>query len=537
MNIKGLTGAVAVGALLIGATANAQFTGVIAEQGCTGMIPDNLATGGELYVLKTHNAGGGPDFHKDWLFDLSAKSGGKAPGVDVGGPMYSLVGDRFNRHVVPPEELFIIVTYPNGWMAIDSAHARGLDEAMGVVQLQHVGDSLPAGIDNGIGLMLPGTASQYSAGIADRQSGTTATFPYGTSTGIEVAFSPIAEINTMDIGGTGCTVGGEIYDEESNFGLITGYNVYRIDGPAGRPPTTADFVGNWQYYCPFTSFDLNLADTAGASGPDLNGDTMPDGDGAGAPNDGLPDDLCGLQNPDGIPYSGDEVIIYQDSYLNPDGTARRSGTGPVRGQGYWYAFQPVAFQGRTVLGDYDGSGFSDANVFVGQHSLDTDADGIAESLDVDLDGSRDFYSPHVVIGETGLGLTNGGLPLLSSPVHGQINPAVAIGSPRITARVVGDQQVNLTFSTGFEMPEILGYQVMRHLSPNDIEGVRVNSHVILANGGDGNVYQLTDRVLFAGRFTRLAYSLNVLMADGSRGPRFGPFVAETTAPLADRRRR
>lgn len=526
-----------MGALLIGVTANAQFSGVVAEQGCTGMIPDNRLAGGEIYVLKTHNAGSGPDDHRDWLFDLTAKGGGQTPGVDVGGPMYRLDGDRFIRHVVPPEQIFTIVTYPDGWMAIDSAQARGLDESMGVVQLQHVGDSLPAGIDNGIGLKLPGVAGQYSAGIVDRQSGTTATFPYGTRTGIEVAFSPIAEINMMDVSGTGCTVGGEIMDEQARFGLITGYNIYRFEGPPVRPPTTAEMVGHWQYYCPFGDFDLNVADTAGASGPDRNGDGMPDGDDTDAPNDAFPNDLCGLQNPDGIPYSGDEVIIYQDSYLNPDGTPRISGTGPDRGRGYWYAFQPVVFQGATVLTDYDSLGFSDADSWVGTHAIDTDADGVAESLDVDQDGSRDFYSPQVVIGQTGLGLTNGGLPLLSNPVHGQINPAIAIGQPRITARVVAEQQVNLTFATGFEMPEILGYEVRRHVSPTDVEGVRVNPHVILARGGDGNVYQLNDRVPFAGRLSRLSYSLHVLMADGSFGPRFGPFVAEMTAPLAERRHR
>jgi hypothetical protein len=523
---------------LISATAAAQFDGSIAYSGCTGLVMDNRADGGEFFVIKTHNAGNGPDQHQDWLFDVTAKGGQRLPLANVGGATWA-TDDTFHLHTTPPEQVFVIVTYPNGRMAIDSSDTRGGITSLGVVQIQRVGDSLPVGVDNGIGLVLPGSASPYGASIAERWSGAQAAFPFGTSTGIELAFAPIAEINVTDIGGSGCTVGGEVQDQQARFGIITGYNVYRLEGVAASVPLPADFVGAWEYYCPLDSFDLNVADSTGSAGPDINGDGWPDGDGLPAPGDSRPDDLCGLQNPDGRPYSGDEVLIYQDSALNPDRTARISGTGPDRTgvQGYWYVIQPVVYQGATRLEDYDGLGFSDSDIYIGQHSMDTDADGLADSLDFDLDGLREFYSPQVVIGQTGLGLTNRGIPVLSAPVFGRINPAIALGTPLLAGQVIGSE-VQLTFTTGFESAAILGYNV-RRAAPDGATGTLVNATgPIFARGGDGNVYQLSDRLQTSTRSrrsARLAYSLEVVMSDGTPGPTFGPFVA--TGPSAPERRR
>ena len=79
-------------------------------------------------------------------------------------------------------------------------------------------------------------------------------------------------------------------------------------------PTPADFVGHWEYYLPYDSFDLTVSDPSGMAAQDTNGDTLPDGDGTDALSDRNPDnDLVGLQNPDGIPYTGDEVMLFQDS--------------------------------------------------------------------------------------------------------------------------------------------------------------------------------------------------------------------------------
>ena len=156
--------------LLTVATAKADFTGVVAEAGCGGLVTDNVARGGELYVMKTKNPGAGPDYQRDWLFDLAAKGGG-ATTSSVLAPSMWTVGDNFRRNTVPPDDVFSIVTYPNGWLAIDSGAVRGSGDTLGVVQLQHVGDSLPVGTAAGIGLKLSGDGSTYGASLNDSHGG------------------------------------------------------------------------------------------------------------------------------------------------------------------------------------------------------------------------------------------------------------------------------------------------------------------------------------------------------------------------------
>lgn len=515
-------------ALLVAEAIRAQCSGNVADVACGALLMDNRALAGELYVIKTHNPGIGPDEHMDWMFDLTGKAGRAMASCDVGGSTW-FVPDGFKQNPVPPEEVFGFLTYPDGWLAVDSASLRG-DGVLGLVQRQHVGDSLPIGVSNGIGLVLPGSAAQYTAGIVDR-SGAMALFPIGTARAIEVAFSPIAEINAADVDGAGCTVGGEVIDEAAQFGMIVGYNVFRLPGTPSVVPSPGDFVGAWQYYIPYDSFDLAVPDTLGTAGPDANGDTLPDGDGTPAPSDGLPYDLAGLQNPNGIPHDGDEVLIFQDSWLNPDGSPRATGTGPdLSGAiGYWYAFQPVIYQHATVPSDYNGRGFGRNDEFAGQHTMDRDGDGIGEALDFDMDGDMEFYSPQIVSGQNGLGLTNGGLPLLSAPVFGRVNPLIGVSGPRLDARVVGSATVELTLVAGFETANIVGYEVKRMAS----EALTpVNPGLIVARGGEGNVYRVNDRVPASRRLARLAYTVEVVRSDAPR-QQFGPFFVD----VADRRRR
>jgi hypothetical protein len=528
---------VAAGALLLSLSfatcASAQLAGAVAEPGCGMLVPHLTAAGAELYALKTHNAGGGPDFHQDWLFDLTATGGGRTTNTFVGADSWQ-VPDEFARQTVPPEELFVVLTFPGGRLAIDSTSARGTSENMGVVQIQRVGDSLPVGVGAGIGLEMSGTAAPYTAAVGDRAGGL-ASFPYGTQAAIVVAFAPIAEINSDDPTGSGCTVGGSVLDEEPGFGVIVGYNVYRVEGVPSVVPSPSDFVGHWEYYVPYSSFDLDLAESPGSGGPDRNGDTLSDGDGTPAPNDGDPNDLVGFINPDGLGHTGDEVLLFQDAALNPDGTPRRSGTAPdvSGGRGYWYAVQPVLWQGRTLLQDFDGTGFGRAGEFAGTHAIDTDADTVAESLDVDLDGRRDFYSPQVVSGQTGLGLTHAGVPLLSQPVWGRANPLAATAPPRLTGRAASGA-VRLTLATGLETGSIVGYEIVR-LASGDAPAVLVEGRSIVAEGGEGNTYDVTDRLPLAMRRARarqVAYEVRVLLADGA-GPTFGPFTVDV-APLARR---
>ena len=521
-------------ALLLAGAASAQITGSVSTIGCASIVPDNRAAGGELFAFKTLNAGGGPDEHADWVFDLGTKGGGTITGTDVGAATWT-VPDNFHHNTVPPEELFTYMTYPGGYLAVDSISMRGGPDDMGVVQRQKVGDSLPVGVGSGIGLVLPGDASSYTAGILDHRTGRLAQFPYGTAAGIQVAFSPIAEINSTDLGGSGCTIGGSVIDQNAGFGTIAGYNVYRVPGVPGIVPSVADFVGNWQYYIDLRSFDFYIPDTPGSAGPDQNGDGLPDGNGTTAPNDLAPYDLAGLHNPDGVPWTGDEVVIFQDSARNPDGTPRLSGTGPIldAGQGYWYVFQPVVFQNTTVMTDYDGRGFTRDDEFLGNHALDTDADGVFESLDVDMDGSPDFYSPQLVTGQTGLGLTNGGLPLLSAPVFGRANAAIALGEPRLRASVVGGQ-VQLDLLAGLETGMVVGYEITRNVSGRESQ---LTLGMIPARGGEGNVYTLVDAVPVNGRSAvRLTYTIERVLTHDYR-QEFGPFEVDTSQALPQRRRR
>ena len=522
-------------AVLLAGGAHAQITGSVSTSGCANIVTDNRGVGGELYAFKTLNQGGGPDEHADWVFDLSAKGGGTITNTDAGGATWT-VPDNFHHNTVPPEELFTLMTYPGGYLAIDSIAMRGGPDSMGVVMRQKVGDSLPVGVDSGIGLVLPGDASSYTAGIMDHRTGRLAQFPYGTANGIQLAFSPIAEINTTEIGGSGCTIGGSVLDQNAGFGSIVGYNVYRVAGIPGRVPAVSEFVGNWEYYIDLKSFDMHVPDTPGSSGPDTNGDGLPDGNGTAAPNDLAPYDLAGLHNPDGRPWSGDEVVIFQDSATNPDGTPRLSGTGPIlnAGQGYWYAFQPVVFQNTTVMTDYDGLGFSRNNEFVGNHALDLDADGVFESLDLDLDGTPEFYGPQLVTGQTGLGLTNGGLPLLSAPVFGRANAAIALGEPSLATSVIGGQ-VQLQLLAPMETGMVVGYEITRNVGGRQSD---VTLSMIPARGGEGNVYTLVDALppIHGRSAARLSYTVERVLTHDVR-QEFGPFEVEAPQVQPQRRRR
>src|SRR6185436_1188462 len=120
-------------ALLLASAVHADISGNVAEHACGALVLDNRARAGELYVIKTHNAGGGPDQHMDWLFDLSGKTGAAITASDIGGAGWR-VPDTFKHPTVPPEEAFAFVTYPDGWLALDSTSMRGGGDDLGLVQ-------------------------------------------------------------------------------------------------------------------------------------------------------------------------------------------------------------------------------------------------------------------------------------------------------------------------------------------------------------------------------------------------------------------
>jgi hypothetical protein len=416
--------------------------------------------------------------------------------------------------------MFAIITFPDGFVALDSGNVQA-GGVFTTVDLQRVGNSLSVGTENGIGVTLPGNASPY---LVDTGTGTPSMFPFGTNSGIEVVFAPLAEVNPRTHPG-GCGIGGESNDPQTGFGLIQGYNVYRVPGTAPVVPTPADFVGDWQYYIAFGDFDSDVVNP----GPGLPhpGAGDPDADG----------DLAGYQNLDGRPYTGDEILIYSDSARNPDGTLRAYGTGPdLSGStGYWYAFQPVIFS-PVPLTAHDGVGYSVSNNFAGDHTMDSDFDLFEESLDLDFDGSADFYSPQAQVGINGLGLTNGGLPLLSPPVFARANPLIAANMRLTGRRATGG--IELTLTAGYEDGNILGYDIIR--IGNGGRHTTITPETIVAEGGNGSTYRVLDSTLpgSARLVTRLSSTYWVTVHFADRDPRdIGPFHLQVTGPPAAVQRR
>src|SRR5204862_8141835 len=108
----------------------------------------------------------------------------------------------------------------------------------------------------------------------------------------------------------------------------------------------------------------------------------------------VPDDLGGLQNTEGAFGSGDEVMVFQDSLANR-GTARATGTAPTTGGSYWYALQPVMCGTIAALGTVSFS----SGQFGGDHTSSASALAAGDdAIDLDLDGTIDFFSPQADAG-------------------------------------------------------------------------------------------------------------------------------------------
>lgn len=520
------------------------MAGVQALPGCTGIV-DNEATLGELLVIKVPRAGSTTDI----LFDLRPTGGiniGGASGGDAVNVQW-LVPYNFRAPTIGSDVFFVLVTHPpeagrrGARLFVDSGTIANQDFMAATVQV--VGESLPgsyAGVA-GIDLVLPGDATPYGVRLRGPGGPLTDGFPKGATGGIEVAFSPIAEINDVDLIGGGCTVAGEAADPSDparTRGIIAGYNVWRMPGVASSVPTPRDFLDasldgdpstGWQALVPVDGgFDLGRADT------------LPSAPGGAAPGDRAPDDLFGMQNPDGVIYSGDEVMIFQDSRANR-GVARSTGTAPdLSGStSYWYAVQPVL---RGSVEDFASLGFSSGGTLLpGDHRLDLDGDGRADAVDLDLDGTPEFISPQAGAGLPGLGLTHGRLPLLSAPVLGAANPLASLGRATLGGRVVegagGSRAVELIIVGDLEAGDVAGYVVDRIDGSAFAEArVRVNDQPILS-GGEGEVHFLVDEssvyAQAAGGVAarRIRYELSAVTVSGETRA-----LAETTVALPAPRR-
>jgi hypothetical protein len=503
---------------------------------------DNDAENAELIAVKVAASGTCTDI----LFDLTQTGGMNAGGATTGDAVNVqwLCPPNWTNPQVGSDAHFALLIYPPaaGSMAnrmmIDSGTISNQDFTAAAVQT--VGNSIPSSYTGtqGIDLNLS-SAGAYSVKLRGPAGATSAGFPRGANGGVEVAFAPLAEVNTVDLIGGGCTVAGETRNPGAPSGagdldgVILGYNVYRLSGTAGTPPTAmqfytasldADATNGWQYFMPLTQ-----GHSLGAM------DTNPGGAGTPSPSDSSPNDLSGLQNVDGVMYSGDEVMIFQDSAANR-GVARTSGAGPVVGTGYWYAFQPVMCGDVAYYSVARGFG-PGGSLFNGDHGSSLSALGAGDdSVDLDLDGNIEFFSPQADVGaQPGLGLTYNGLPVLSQPVFGQMDPLAAGGGVTLSGTVDG-ANVNITFQTGLEAGDVQGFNVYRGVAD---ARVRVNEQLILVQGTESSVYQLVDDAVQARRLSRggaVQYAVEIVYTDGTTSE-VGPFSVTLGSQAPARRAR
>jgi hypothetical protein len=300
---------------------------------------------------------------------------------------------------------FVYITGPDGRFSVDSSHVDS-EMDFGIATETVLGNSLPVGLDGGIGLVLPEGGVPYAVDLDGPGPEAAADYPFGMADAVQVAFAPLAEVNPL-VQPPGCGVGANDDDPFTNVGTIVGYNVYRVaDGGARIPPTPTQFGGHWQAYLPFSPSLPNVALTTCRSVGIADPADMPA--------------VSGYRDNDGRPYSGDELMIFHDGVLNGDGTPRPSGAPLAPGVEYWYAFQPVIGQnpGETIA---DLEGVVLTSLGESRISVIATRDGPATGADLDRDGTPDFYSPQAVLGIGGLGLTNKSAPALSTPVLGALD--------------------------------------------------------------------------------------------------------------------
>jgi hypothetical protein len=497
-------------------------TGFPAEPDCTALARLDSA---ELYVLGVNP--GNSSRTNDWLWNIENKGEVSSDAQALIDPSGSwAVGDVWGEGT--GGATFAFMTFPDGILYADTNDPTSVD--FGVAPVQRVGDSLPVGRDAGIGLQLPGTAAQYQVTMAP---GITRTFPMATTSGaLVLAFSPIAEVNPLDAVPGTCQIGGNAFHpRDTTRGAIIGYNVYRLPA-CSCTPTAADFHramitdddsdGGWIAFVDLRTFDVTVADGR----PGLPGTP--------APSDLVPDDLFGLQNPDGRMYSGDEVLLFAD-----DGNITRPRSdelAPRRGLSYWYALQPVVFGTVSSFASLD---FTINDFFAGDHRMDVDGDGEFDAVSLNsvapAHDTPEFYSPQAEPengGQDGLGLTHRGMALLGSCFFMDLSlPLPATGQVSLQGRS-GADGLELILTTGLETSDVLGYNVVR---VSGAHRVRVNDAPILAQGGESNVYSLIDDSARPRGAKPLDYVVETLMSDGSPSAFSNPF--SVTLDLGDRRRR
>jgi surface antigen len=517
----------------------APVIGQAANEDCSDLQYADTANG-ELYALKLTTSAPPAVRDTDWLFDLREKGGLQSNGGTVLAPDNYSIGEAWNVSQADTDVHFVYITYPAAApgqpakVFIDSGVRAAFD--FQVAAVQQIGNSLPATVDAGIGLTIPGTNTQYGATL--RPATAPKMFPVGASPSgsatygsVNIAFSPLAEVNSNDRVAGVCDIGGvNLNPLDPTRGAIIGYNVYRIPATGTAPPphsefdrvarTLSDADGGWVYFLDLRTFNVTLADGTATGN---------------APSDTAVTDLAGLQNPDGRMYSGDEVLILQDNENRAGVTRTRANElAPMPGVNYWYAVQPVV---RGNVSSFPNTlGFTVNDVMQGQHQLDLNGDGSFDAIDLDLNGTADFISFQAEArngSQDGLGLTAGSMPALSAPMF--FNGALALpafGQVSLSGSLRGND-VNVQFTTGLEKGNVLGYNVYRVTGD---QRVRVNEQPILAQGSESNVYSIVDSATRSRGVRSVDYMVEIVYSDGTASTMVGPFAVSLDQQPVRRRR-
>ena len=339
--------------------------------------------GGEFYSAKVK-----PGRFDDWQLDVSAKEGprlGLLPG-DITNNHYKTLAGNYRLTESPQDAVFALVTFPEGRVVLNSGDLRTGFNFMEATVLQVVGESSDTVSMSGE-VDLPNDRAAYTANLGAGPE----SFPRGVAGGVEIAFAPLVELGpTM-----GCDAAGFAPEPESEHGLVAGYNVYRTPDDGTFPsPAEVGAIDNWIYFAP----------------------TRPDV--------AVPDALSTLHDPNGIVHDGDEVVTFRDVATNPDGSARQIGAAPEPGRRYWYAVQPVLMGAIDDWADLtlawqELAEYPWTDGLRGDWRIDSDGDGLLDAIELpratppDPGNGPEFLSPQAEAGLIGLGLTHGGVALLS----------------------------------------------------------------------------------------------------------------------------
>ncbi|MEM7244261.1 MAG: hypothetical protein AAF533_02890 [Acidobacteriota bacterium] len=429
----------------------------------------------ELYAVKLTALGEGTT---DWHWDLTAKGGGRVGGMAITDFNYQVVGGNFTIDESPFDTMFVVGTAPGlpgsfGCRVLLDA-SNSADAFMGLTTLQAPGETIDPVFDgfNGSGVRL--MDGQLVIPLDRGMGAEPVTTPIGYSRGIEVFFGALIDFQPLSyLPMAECAFGGAVeHPTNPGHGIIHGYNIYRREDDGSGPPT-AWTEADWLGYVPHHGFVLT---TPTADPPE--------------------DDAARYLDADDVASNGNEYIRFNDT--DDPSVARLSPLEPPElERTYWYGLQP------TVDGDlFEWSADTEiARVRLGFNPVS------GPNLDLDGDGSPEFFSPNASIGGLrGLGLTCGGEVGVIGVVQGRRNPLSATDA---VSMKVEDGAIQL--SVDGERADVLGYDVHR------VQGARrtrLNDRLIPSLGGGSTVHRLVDVELQ--RRGRGSYEVVVHRSDGTR---------------------